>query len=82
VDLAFNTKSLRITDLEEGDDDAVQATSKGIYEQLKKKSVVRSGEKLDTDTGEITRITPRPTTTVNPLEGAAGLRALIQKRQK
>jgi KaiC/GvpD/RAD55 family RecA-like ATPase len=80
VDLAFNTKSLRITDLEEGDDDAVQATSKNIYEQLKKKSVVRSGEKLDASTGEITSITPRPGNKVDPLEGAAGLRAFLKKR--
>lgn len=78
VDLSFNNKSLRISDLEEGDDDAVQATSKNIYDQLKKKSVVRSGEKLEPTTGEITSITPRaPATT---LEGAAGLRAFLKNR--
>jgi len=80
VDLAFNTKSLRITDLEDGDDDAIQATSKNIYEQLKKKSVIRSGEKLDTDSGEITSMTPRHITKVNPLEGAAAVRAFLKKR--
>lgn len=79
VDLAFNTKSLRITDLEEGDDDAVQATSKNIYEQLKKKSVVRSGEKIEPTTGEITSMTPR-TNTVDPIEGATALRAFLKKR--
>jgi replicative DNA helicase len=78
VDLAFNTKSLRISDLEEGDDDAVQATSKNIYEQLKKKSVVRSGEKVEPSTGEITKMTGY-STKVNPIEGAAGLRAFIKK---
>ena len=78
VDLAFNTRSLRITDLEEGDDDAVQATSKNIYEQLKKKSVVRSGEKIAPDTGEITKMSGY-STKVNPIEGAAGLRAFIKK---
>jgi len=80
VDLAFNTKSLRITDLEEGDDDAVQATSKNIYEQLKKKSVVRSGDKLDASTGEITSMTPRPGNKVDAIEGASALRAFLKKR--
>lgn len=80
VDLAFNNKSLRISDLEDGDDDAVQATSKNIYDQLKKKSVLRSGEKLDTNTGEITGITPRVNSRVDTLDGAAGLRAFLKKR--
>ena len=80
VDLAFNTKSLRIFDLEDGDDDAVQATSKNIYEQLKKKSVVRAGEKLEPTTGEITSLTQRTTSKVNPLEGAAAVRAFLKKR--
>lgn len=80
VDLAFNNKSLRISDLDEDDDTAVQATSKGIYEQLKKKSVIRSGEKLDTNTGEVTSITPRPTNKVDAIEGAASLRAFLKKR--
>jgi len=57
VDLAFNNKSLRITDLEEGEDNAVTATTKNIYEQLKKKSIVKSGEKLDPESGEITSVT-------------------------
>lgn len=77
VDLSFNNKSLRISDLDEGEDDAVQATSKNIYEQLKKKSVVRSGEKLEPSTGEITSITSKATAT---LEGAAGLRAFLKNR--
>lgn len=77
VDLAFNTKSLRITDLEEGDDTAIQATTKDIFDKLHKKSVVRSGEKMNTSTGEITSMTRH--TPVSPLEGAAALRALLKK---
>lgn len=80
VDLSFNNKCLRITDLEDGEDDAIQATSKNIYDQLKKKSVVRSGEKLEPETGEITSITPRAVAKVNTLEGAAGLRAFLKNR--
>jgi replicative DNA helicase len=57
VDLAFNNKSLRISDLEEGEDNAVTATTKDIYAQLKKKSVVKSGEKIDPESGEITATT-------------------------
>jgi KaiC/GvpD/RAD55 family RecA-like ATPase len=79
VDLSFNNKSLRIADLEEDADNAITASSKNIYEQLKKKSVVRSGEKLDAKTGEITS-TAGMDTKVNPLEGAASLRAMIKKR--
>ena len=79
VDLAFNNRSLRISDLEEDADNAITATSKNIYEQLKKKSVVRSGEKLDAESGEITKFTQNETK-VNPLEGAAALRAFVKKR--
>jgi len=71
VDLAFNNRSLRIYDLEEGDDSTVAATSKNIYEQLKKKSVVKSGEKQELDA---------PESKVNPLEGAAAVRAFIKRR--
>lgn len=79
VDLAFNNKSLRISDLEEDADNAITATTKNIYEQLKKKSVVKSGEKLDVETGEITSMTSS-STKVDPLEGAASLRAFLKKR--
>lgn len=79
VDLAFNNKSLRITDMEEDADSAVAATSQNIYEQLKKKSVVRSGETLDSKTGEITS-SARQDTKENPLAGAALLRAMIKKK--
>jgi len=79
VDLAFNNKSLRIYDLDEGDDDAIAATSKGIYESLKKKSVIRQGEKLEPSTGEITRFTQNDSK-VDTLEGAAGIRAFLKSR--
>jgi archaellum biogenesis ATPase FlaH len=75
VDLAFNNKSLRITDLEEDEDSAIVATSKNIYEQLKKRSVIRSGEKLDVNTGEISE-----TRKVNPIEAATALRGFLKKR--
>lgn len=78
VDLSFNNKSLRIADLEEGEDTAIASATKNIYEQLKKKSVVRAGEKADPQTGEITSFTQN-TTKVNALEGAAALRALVKK---
>ena len=78
VDLSFDKKSLRIADLEEGEDNATTSTSKNIYEQLKKKSIVRSGEKVDQGTGEITKINRE--TKVDPLEGAAALRAFIKRK--
>jgi KaiC/GvpD/RAD55 family RecA-like ATPase len=81
IDLAFNNKSLRITDLDEGDETAIAATSKNVMEQLKKKSVVRTGEKLDPVTGEITSFTQN-STRVDPLEGAAGVRAFLRKPTK
>jgi len=79
VDLAFNNKSLRILDLEEDADNSITATSKNIYEQLKKKSVVKAGEKIDPESGEVLSMT-RNATKVDPLEGAAALRAFIKKR--
>jgi replicative DNA helicase len=78
VDLSFDKKSLRIADLEEGEDNATTSTSKNIYEQLKKKSIIRSGEKVDQGTGEITKINRE--TKVDPLEGAAALRAFIKRK--
>jgi len=79
VDLSFDNKCLRITDLEEGDDNAIQATSKNIYEQLKKKSVVRGGEKAEPSSGDATSMTQN-SGKANPLEGAAVLRAFIKNR--
>lgn len=68
IDLSFNNKSLRILDLEEEDDSAANATSKNIYEQLKKKSVVKTSEVVKNDTK------------VNPLEGAAALRSFLKRK--
>jgi len=79
VDLAFNTKSLRIYDLEEGDDTAITSASKGIYEQLKRNSVIRNGEKAEPKNDGITSFTQNEKK-VDPLEAAAGLRAFLKKR--
>ena len=78
VDLSFNNKSLRIADLEEGQDDAVTASSKSIYETLKKKSVIKSNEKIDSATGEISKIVEN--NRVDPIEGASALRNFLKKR--
>jgi archaellum biogenesis ATPase FlaH len=79
IDLAFNNKSLRISDLEEDDEDTVTATSKGIYEQLRKKSTVRSGEKDSGEGADVVKMT-RNDTKVDAVEGAVALRALLKKR--
>lgn len=79
VDLSFNTKSLRISDLEESDSDAVTHTSLHIMEQLKKNSVVRSGEKLAASTSELLGTTPKKTA-VNPLQGAAALAKFVKRK--
>jgi archaellum biogenesis ATPase FlaH len=79
VDLAFNNKSLRITDLEEGDDNAVTATTKDVFDKLKRKGVVnKSSEKIDPESGEILKMT-KHSTKVEPLEGAATIYAMIKK---
>jgi replicative DNA helicase len=80
VDLAFNNKSLRISDLEEDEDGAIEATSKNIYEQLRKKSVVKSAEKQEASTNEATSFTPRDNK-VSPLEGATALRAMLKTKR-
>lgn len=80
IDLAFDTKSLRIVDLEEGADDAVTATSKNISDLLKRKSVVKSDEKVDPNTGEITKISKHSADADNTLEAASVLRSFIKKR--
>ena len=80
VDLAFNNKSLRISDLEEGEDNAVTATTKNIYDQLKKRSVVKSGEKIDPSSGEITSTT-QISEKSNVLTGAALVREMQRSRK-
>ena len=77
VDLEFNNKSLRISDLDEDADGAVEATSKGLYEQLKQKSVVRS--KQEPNSSEATKFTQNDNK-VNPLEAATALRAFVKNR--
>ena len=79
VDLAFNNRSLRISDLEEDDESAVTASSKNIYEQLKKKSVIKSGEKKDPESSDATSVT-RNASKVDPLEGAAALRSFLKRK--
>ena len=79
VDLSFNNKSLRIGDLDEDDDSAITASSKNIYEALKKKSVVKAGEKLDADSGEITKMTANDQK-VNPIEGGLALRQFLKRK--
>jgi len=81
VDLAFNNKSLRITDLEEGEDNAVAATTKNIYDQLKKRSIVKSGEKIDAETGEITSTTQISGKKSDVLTGAALVREMQKNRK-
>lgn len=80
VDLAFNNKSLRISDLEEGEDNAVTATTKNIYEQLKKKSIVKAGEKIDPSSGEITSTT-HISGKADVLTGAALVREMQKNRR-
>jgi replicative DNA helicase len=80
VDLAFNNKSLRISDLEEGEDGSVEAATKSVYDQLKKRSVVKSKDKIDPGTGEITSMT-KVEKKAEVLEGAAALRAMLQMKK-
>ena len=80
VDLSFNNKSLRISDLEEGEENAVMATTKNIYEQLKKRSVVKSNEKINPDSGEITSTT-QISEKSNVLTGAALVREMQRARK-
>lgn len=44
VDLKFNPDTLRIEDLEEGDEDAQTVTSAGLLEQLKRNNVIKADE--------------------------------------
>jgi archaellum biogenesis ATPase FlaH len=80
VDLAFNNKSLRIYDLDEDDDNATTATTKNIYEQLKQKSVVKSGDKKAPDINDVLKITGNGSKG-NTLEGASALRSLLKKNR-
>jgi hypothetical protein len=79
VDLAFNNKSLRITDLEEDDNNDITASTTKIYDQLKKKSIVRSGDKKEPESSDATSMTQNDRK-VDTLEGAAALRSFLKKR--
>lgn len=81
VDLAFNNKSLKISDMEEDAEGAVMAVSRGIMDSLKKKSIVREGEKMDNKTGEITKVSNHSKIqTVDPLQGANALRSFLKNK--
>jgi KaiC/GvpD/RAD55 family RecA-like ATPase len=71
VDLAFNPKTLRIFDLDDGEDGAVGAQTKNIMETLRKKSVVNSKSEED----EPTR------STSDTANKATALRSLVKKMQ-
>jgi len=79
IDLSFNNKSLRITDLEEGAEGAVGAATRNIYEQLKNKSVVKSGEKIDPSSGEITQMSGHKVAPADPLQAASSLRSFLKR---
>lgn len=73
VDLAFDVKSLRITDLDDSAISTDNAVTKSIHEQLKKRSTAVTNDALTT--------TPRAEKKVDPLEGAAALRNFINRRK-
>ena len=72
VDLSFNNKSLKISDLEEGEEGAVSEASKNIYAQLKNKSVLVSGDKKAPDVP--------PTRKAETIAGAQTLRDFLKKK--
>jgi len=72
IDLSFNVKSLRIGNLEEGDDGSVVASSKSIYDTLKKKSIVVGNDnQIEKENDEIIK---------NTMEGAAALRGFLKRK--
>jgi hypothetical protein len=50
VDLKFNPDTLRIEDLEEGDEDAQTVTSTGLIDQLKRSGSIKADEPAAADT--------------------------------
>ena len=50
VDLKFNIDTLRIEDLEDGDEDAMSLTSASLVDQLKQSSVIKTQEPETSDT--------------------------------
>lgn len=76
IDLCFDRKSLRISDLDEEDDSAIEAASTNIMEKLKRSSGIKQQEKTDNTAQVVKALSNKP----DPLEGAAALRAFIKKR--
>jgi len=72
IDLAFDMKSLRISDLDQSADNAAVASSKSIYETLKKKSVINE------DKHPIEK--EADTKAKDTMEGAAALRGFLKRR--
>ena len=78
LDLAFDKKSLRITDLAEGEASASSMESAKLYEQLKSRSVItNSGTQPLTRSPATSKTTPAPS--ADPLANAAALRSLLRK---
>lgn len=71
VDLAFNPKTLRIFDLEDGEEGAVMAQTKNIMDTLRKKSIVNSNKQEDEP--------EKPAT--DTANKATALRSLVKKMQ-
>lgn len=71
VDLCFDPKTLRIYDLEAGEENANHAASKSIYESLSRKAVINDKQQVDSDK------TPPPNKT---LSGAADLRSFMKRK--
>ena len=77
LDLAFDKKSLRITDLAEGEESASSMESARLYEQLKSRSVIKQNASAPPDTNQATSKTV--ISSKDPLAGAAHLRAILRK---
>ncbi len=75
IDLCFNVRSLRITDLDEDDVGSVEASAQNIYEKLRQRNVIQQGTKKAPEPSPATTITK-----VDPLEGAAALRSFLKRR--
>jgi hypothetical protein len=77
LDLAFDKKSLRITDLAEGEESASSMESARLYEQLKSRSVIKQNTSAPPETNQATSKTV--ISSKDPLAGAAHLRAILRK---
>lgn len=75
LDLAFDRKSLRITDLAEGEESASSLESKKMYEHLKSKSAIKSIDHPPS-TSPATSFTKKAD---DPLAAAAALRAVLKR---